>query len=74
MGHPKEYNINQENKLSVGDKLKDKSGNKYVVTALRYQTLSHSQYASDVYVECIKGKHGGRSIWVDHYLASTYKV
>lgn len=73
MGHPKEYNVNKDNKLSVGDKLQDSAGNKYVVTALKYNNPSHSQYASEVLVECVKGKHEGRKVWVDHYLASQYK-
>ena len=70
----KEYNINNENKLTVGDKLKDQVGNHYVVVDMKYPPLSHSQYASEVLVECLKGKHKGRTMWVDHYLATGYKV
>ena len=67
-----EYNLNGDNKLMVGDKLKDGSGNHYVVVELRHAN-THSQYASEVFVECFKGKHKGRSFWIDHYLASQYR-
>lgn len=67
------YNVNNENKLTVGDKLADRNGNKYVVFELGYGN-THSQYASQVRVECVAGPHKGRTMWVDHYLASEYKV
>ena len=70
----KEYNINNENKLTVGDKLKDQMGNHYLVVDMRHEPLSHSQYASEVLVECLKGKNKGRTMWVDHYLATQYKI
>ena len=69
----REYNVNNENKLQVGDKLKDEAGNCYVVVQERYQPLGHSQYASDLLIECVKGNNKGRKIWVDHYLATLYK-
>jgi hypothetical protein len=69
----KEYNINQENKLSVGDELKDKK-NQYVVTRLIYYSYQHSQYAEDVELECLKGPHKGRTIILSHELAKGYKV
>ena len=68
-----EYHLTRETKLIVGDILKDKTGNKYVVVDLRYCN-THSQYASDVLVECIAGKNKGRSMWIGHYLASQYKA
>jgi hypothetical protein len=68
-----EYNLTRETKLIVGDMLKDAAGNKYVVVDLRYSN-THSQYASEVFVECISGNHKGRFMWVDHYLASEYKA
>ena len=71
MGHPMEYNLNQENKLRIGDKLKDDK-NQYVVVEMDYSN-THSQYASKVMVHCVKGPHKGRQMWIDHYLASQYK-
>ena len=68
----KEYNINRDNKLSVGDKLKDKKG-KYVVTKLIYYPNQHSQYAEDVEVECLTGQNKGRSMILSHELAKDYK-
>ena len=73
MGYPQEYHLTRETKLIVGDILKDKTGNKYVVVDLRHGN-THSQYASEVFVECVAGKNKGRSMWIDHYLASQYKV
>ena len=72
MGHPKEYNINNENKLSVGDKLKDDK-NKYVVTKMIYHPNQHSQYASEVVVECVSGPHKGRTATISHELAKEFK-
>lgn len=72
MNYPQEYNLTRETKLTVGDILKDQTGNKYVVVDMKYGN-THSQYASEVFVECIAGKNKGRSMWVDHYLASEYK-
>lgn len=70
----KEYNLHKDNKLTVGDKLKDRMGNHYLVVDMKHQIMGHSQYASEVLVECVKGKNKGRTMWVDHYLASEYKV
>ena len=72
MGHPKEYNINQQNKLSVGDKLSD-GNNKFVVTRLISYPNQHSQYASEVEVECVSGPRKGTVFTCDHYIATTYK-
>ena len=71
MGHPMEYNLNQESKLRVGDKLMDDK-NHYVVVDMEWKN-THSQYASAVKVECIKGPNKGRSMWIDHYLATTFR-
>jgi hypothetical protein len=68
-----EYKLAREIQLIVGDILKDKAGNKYVVVDLRHAD-THSQYASEVFVECIAGNNKNRSMWVDHYLASQYKT
>ena len=68
-----EYNLTRETKLIVGDILKDQAGNKYVVVDMKHGN-THSQYASEVFVECIAGKNKGRSMWVDHQLASEYKA
>jgi hypothetical protein len=73
MGHPKEYNVNQQNKLSVGDKLSD-GKNSFIVTRLIYSQYSHSQYASEVEVECVKGPRKGTKFTCDHYVATSYKV
>ena len=67
-----DYRLAREIKLTVGDILKDKVGNKYVVVGLKHGD-THSQYASEVFVECVAGKNKGRSMWIDHYLASQYK-
>lgn len=67
-----EYNVNNQNKLRVGDKLKDDK-NQYIVVDMEWKN-THSQYASSVKVECIKGPHKGRSTWIDHYLASQYRT
>lgn len=69
----KEYNINNENKLSVGDKLSD-GKNSFVVTKMVYHPLQHSQYASEVEVECVKGPRKGAKFTCDHYVATSYKV
>ena len=67
-----EYNLNRENKLVIGDILKDPAGNEYIVADLKHAN-THSQYASEVFVKCLKGKHKGRSFWTDHFLASQYR-
>ena len=66
-----EYNVNNENKLGVGDTLTD-NNNKYVVREVSYGN-THSQYASHVKVECISGPNKGRVMWLNHYLATNYK-
>ena len=66
-----EYNINNENKLRIGDTLNDEK-NTYVVRDVSYGN-THSQYASHVKAECLSGPNKGRSMWIDHYLATAYK-
>ena len=68
----KEYNINQENKLSVGDILRD-GLSKFVVTKLIYSPNQHSQYAEYVEVECLAGAYKGQITTVSHELAKEYK-
>lgn len=67
-----EYNLNNENRLVLGDTLKDPAGNEYIIADVR-SANTHSQYASEVFVKCLKGKHTGRSFWTDHFLASQYR-
>ena len=67
-----EYHVNNENKLRVGDILKDDK-NKYVVRDVSFGN-THSQYASHVKAECMSGPHEGRSMWIDHHLATKYKT
>jgi hypothetical protein len=68
----REYNITKESALSVGDKLSDASGNKFVVVDLQWKN-THSQYASEVLIECYQGPREGQVKWVSHQLAIEYK-
>ena len=66
-----EYNINNENKVRIGDKLSDHR-NVYVVKEMSYGN-THSQYADKVLVVCTKGPHKGRETWVSHQIATEFK-
>ena len=67
-----EYNINNENKLRVGDTLSDKAGNKYIVIKQQHNN-THSQYASELLIECYGGPRNGQVKWVPHQIATQYK-
>jgi hypothetical protein len=67
-----EYNINKDNKLSVGDLLSDKVGNKFIVIDQDWKN-SHSQYASELLVECYAGPRTGECKWVPHQFAIQYR-
>jgi len=67
-----EYNISKETALVVGDKLSDAARNKYVVVDLQWKN-THSQYASEVLLECYKGPRKGESKWVPHQFAIPHK-
>ena len=67
-----EYNVNMDNKLDVGDTLRD-DNNMYVVVGTIFGN-THSQYASKVDVKCTSGPHRGRVMSIDHCLATQYKV
>jgi len=67
-----EYNINNENKLRVGDTLSDKAGNKYIVIDQQHNN-THSQYASDLLIACYSGHRDGQVTWVPHQIATQYK-
>ena len=67
-----EYNINNENKLRVGDTLSDKAGNKFIVIDQQHNN-THSQYASELLVECYGGPRNGQVTWVPHQIATQYK-
>jgi hypothetical protein len=66
-----EYNINNENKVRIGDELSDDK-NKYVVIDASYGN-THSQYADKVLVVCEKGPYKGREMWISHQLATEFK-
>jgi hypothetical protein len=66
------YNISKETALVAGDKLSDKAGNKFVVVDLQWKN-THSQYASEVLLECYAGPRKGQVRWVSHELAIQYK-
>ena len=66
-----EYNLNNDNKVSIGDKLSDQK-NVYVVKEMSYGN-THSQYADKVLVVCTKGPYKGREMWVSHQLATEFK-
>lgn len=67
-----EYNISKETALVVGDKLSDAAGNKFVVTSLVHRN-THSQYASDVLLECYEGPREGLVKWFPHEFVIGYK-
>jgi hypothetical protein len=67
-----EYNISKETALVVGDKLSDAAGNKFIVRDL-HRKNTHSQYASEVLIECYKGPREGQVKWVPHQFAIQYK-
>jgi hypothetical protein len=67
-----EYNINMDNKLTVGDTLSDASGNKFIVIDQQYKN-THSQYASELLIECYGGPRNGQVKWVPHQFAIQYK-
>ena len=67
-----EYNINMDNKLSVGDTMSDKAGNKFIVIAQEHRN-THSQYASELLIECYGGPREGQTKWVPHQFAIQYK-
>ena len=66
------YNVSKETALVAGDKLSDKAGNKFVVVELQWKN-THSQYASEVLIECIEGPRVGQVKWVPHQFAIRYK-
>lgn len=66
------YNVSKETALVAGDKLSDASGNKFVVVDLQWKN-THSQYASEVLIECIEGPRVGQVKWVPHQFAIQYK-
>jgi hypothetical protein len=67
-----EYNINKDNKLNIGDTLSDKSGNKFTVIDQRHNN-NHSQYASELLIECYGGPREGVCRWVPYQFAIQYK-
>ena len=67
-----EYNINNENKLRVGDTLSDKAGNKFIVIDQQHNN-THSQYASELLIECYGGPRKCQVKWVPHQIATQYK-
>ena len=67
-----EYNINKRNKIEVGDTLRDNFA-EYVVKDTRWLD-THSQYASEVLVECVSGRNKGELRWISHHLLLEYKV
>lgn len=66
------YNVSKETALVAGDKLSDASGNKFVVVDLQWKN-THSQYASEVLIECTEGPRLGQVKWVPHQFAIQYK-
>ena len=66
------YNISKETALVAGDKLSDAAGNKFVVVDLQWKN-THSQYASEVLLECVGGPRKGQVKWVPHQFAIQYK-
>ena len=67
-----EYNINMDNKLSIGDTMSDKAGNKFIVIDQQHNN-THSQYASELLVECYGGPRTGECKWLPHQFAIQYK-
>jgi hypothetical protein len=66
------YNISKETALVAGDNLSDAAGNKFVVVDLQWKN-THSQYASEVLIECVDGPRKGQVKWVPHQFAIQYK-
>jgi len=67
-----EYNINMDYKLSIGDTMSDKAGNKFIVIDQQHNN-THSQYASELLVECYGGPRTGECKWLPHQFAIQYK-
>ncbi len=67
-----DYNINTDNKLRVGDTMSDAAGNKFIVIDQQHNN-THSQYASELLIECYGGPRNGQVKWVPHQFAIQYK-
>ena len=67
-----EYNINMDNKLTIGDTMSDRAGNKYIVIDQLHNN-THSQYASELLIECYGGPRAGECKWVPHQFAIQFK-